>query len=63
MEPITLVTNKRYKGKYVAMRSFKDRTVVASGLKPVEVMARAVKKGVQSPVLLFVPEKNTVNIY
>lgn len=59
----TLVSDKKYKGKYVALKSFAENVVVASGKNPSEVMARANKKGVKEPVLVFVPEKPAVHIY
>ena len=59
----TLVTGKRYKGRYVALKSFRDNKVIASGKKPDDVLERANKKGIPSPVLIFVPEKDTTHVY
>lgn len=53
--------DKKYFGKYIAMPSFAERKVVASGKNPKEVIARAVQKGFPHPVLMFMPEKNTVH--
>jgi hypothetical protein len=50
-------------GKYVALKSFVDKKVVASGNKPSEVAERAGKKGVKNPVIVFVPEKNISHVY
>ena len=58
-----LVKDKKYRGKYVAMNSFSDGKVVASGKEPAEVFQRAENKGVKSPVIVFVPEKNLTHIY
>ncbi len=63
MEKLTLVSGKKYEGKYVAFRSFNDKQIVASGKKLNEVMERAQKKGVRSPVLIFVPQKDHAYIY
>jgi len=51
-----LVTGKKYEGKYVALRSFGDNTIVAYGRKPDRVVKQATKKGAVEPVLVFVPK-------
>lgn len=58
-----IVKNKKYAGKYVAMPSFNRRTVVASGINPTAVVNRAVGKGYNSPVVIYVPDKKTFNVY
>lgn len=58
-----LVANGKYKGKYVALKSFAERIVVASGVDPQAVIARANKKGFDTPVLVFVPENSTTHVY
>lgn len=63
MKPQTLVTQKKYLGKYVALKSLKDNKVVASGKKPIEVVRRANKKGISAPVIIFVPESSMTHIY
>lgn len=63
MDCPVLVTDKKYNGKYVAMQSFNDKTVVASGKDPAKVMAAAIKKGVAAPVIVYIPEENQVNVY
>jgi len=59
----TCVNNRKYIGKYVAMESFNNKTVVASGKDPVDVMSKADKNGVSDPLVVFVPPKGAVNIY
>ena len=60
----TIIKNaKGYAGKYVATNSFNDRKVVASGKDPCAVRQKAIKKGHISPVVFFVPCKNTIHIY
>jgi len=54
---------KRYEGKFVATESFNNKTVVASGKNPDAVIARAAEKGCKSPVVFFVPDRNTIHIY
>lgn len=63
MSTQVLVTDRRYEGKYVAMASFASRKVIASGDNPASVVERAQKKGVTSPVLVFIPKKNVTHIY
>lgn len=63
MECPVLVTDKKYNGKYVALQSFNDKTVVASGKDPAKVMASAIKKGVAAPVIVFIPEENQICVY
>ncbi|MEW6557606.1 MAG: DUF5678 domain-containing protein [Elusimicrobiota bacterium] len=58
-----LIKGKKYNGQYVAVKDFKKPVVVANGTNPEEVYKIAIKKGVQDPVLLFVPSKNMVQIY
>ncbi|NCO38753.1 MAG: hypothetical protein COZ06_12185 [Armatimonadetes bacterium CG_4_10_14_3_um_filter_66_18] len=61
--PQVLVTQRKYMGKIVALRSFSDNTVVASGKDYSEVLDRARAKGVESPVMVRVPAKKTVCCY
>ena len=58
-----IIAEKGYEGKFVALPSFNDRKVVASGKDPFRVAAEAEKLGYKSPLVLFVPKKNTVNIF
>ena len=58
-----LVKDEKYKGKYVALKSFKDNTVVASAKSPDLALKKARQAGVQNPVLVFVPRKTVVHIY
>ena len=58
-----LVRDEKYRGKYVAFQDFNSRDVVASGRDPSKVIDNARKKGVDSPVFLFVPKKGTTYLY
>ncbi len=58
-----LVGEEKYVGKYVALGSFRDKTVVASGTKPADVISSAKQQGYHNPVVVFVPTKNTIHIY
>ncbi|MEK7376746.1 MAG: DUF5678 domain-containing protein [Candidatus Margulisiibacteriota bacterium] len=59
----TLVKDKKYSGRYVALKEFGDKTVIADGKDPNEAIRNANKKGLKDPVILFVPAKDMVQIY
>jgi hypothetical protein len=58
-----LVKTDKYNGRYVAMKSFEDSTVVGSGEDPETALKEAAAKGFKDPVLVFIPEKEMVHIY
>lgn len=58
-----IVGNKKYLGKYVAMVSFNNKSVVASGTDPSIVRKKADKKGVSAPVVIYVPDKDVYNVF
>lgn len=58
-----LVKGKKYVGKYVAMVSFNKKAVVASGKDPIDVRNRAERKGVDCPVIMYVPPKDAFNVF
>ena len=58
-----LVTTDEYNGRYVAMKSFDDNTIVGVGDDPEKALKEAEKKGFENPVLLYIPEKDIVHIY
>ena len=58
-----LIKEERFEGKYVALRSLNDPSPVADGDDPERVYNDAVKLGVKSPLLLFVPIDGMVQIY
>lgn len=58
-----LVTTEQFNGRYVAMKSFDDNTIVGVGDDPEKALKDAESKGYKNPVLMFVPEKDTVHIY
>ena len=63
MSSVTLVADKKYEGKYVALESFTNKRVVASGNNPVRVLNAATKKGFTESVIVFVPKENMTYIY
>lgn len=58
-----LVTTDKFNGRYVAMKSFDDNTIVGVGDEPEKALKDAESKGFKNPVLLYVPEKDIVHIY
>jgi hypothetical protein len=60
---IELLNTDAYEGQYVALRSFEDRVVVGAGHDPATALGEAKKNGVDEPVLLYVEEKDRVQIY
>jgi len=59
----TLVTTDEFNGRYVAMRSFDDHTIVGAGDDPDSALKEAEAKGIRNPVLLYIPEQDIVHIY
>lgn len=59
----TLIKDSGYEGRYVALKSFEDSTVISDGITPQEAYEQAIKKGFARPVLVFVPLKDMVQIY
>jgi hypothetical protein len=58
-----LVKNgEKYRGKFVATGSCNDTNVIASGIDPQKVIAKA-ETLCESPVVFFVPKKNAIHIY
>ncbi len=53
----------KYGGMYVATKAFGDTEVVSSGDNPVKVKEEASKKGIDDPVIFYVPKKGMVSIY
>jgi hypothetical protein len=62
MEKI-LVTTDEFNGRYVAMKSVEDNTIVGVGENPEKALKDAEAKGFKEPVLLFIPERELVHIY
>ncbi|MBN1435521.1 MAG: hypothetical protein JW936_00475 [Sedimentisphaerales bacterium] len=58
-----LVSDPQYAGLFVATASFKDNHVLASGKNAAQVRDEAVKQGIKTPVVFFVPDNDMVHIY
>ncbi len=55
-----LLKDARYHGKFVALRSVTDDTVIAYGDDPREVRRLAAEKGVDNPLTLFVSKEDEI---
>jgi hypothetical protein len=58
-----LINTTEYNGQYVALESESNNTVRGAGATPEEAWNQAKSKGCTSPVLLFVEETDSVQIY
>ncbi len=60
-----ILQEKRFVGKYVALRSASDQTVIAYGDDPSKVVRLAHEVGVREPFIFFVsePEKDVMPSY
>ena len=52
-----------YAGQYVAFDPSANTTIVAHGAKSNRVAAKARRAGVEVPVIVYVPEKDTASLY
>ncbi len=59
----TLLQTDRYNGRWVAMKSFENHTVVGVGDDPEAALHDARAHGHENPVILYIPEKEVVYIY
>ena len=59
----TLIKQKKFYGKYVALKDFNDPKTIADGKDPEEAYARALKKGCSNPMIVYVPMEGMVHIY
>ena len=59
------VPNKesKYEGRYVAMESFAKSKVISYGKNPAAVVNKARGKGIDSPVVIFVPKHGEACLY
>ncbi len=58
-----LINTDEFNGRYVAMKSFDDNSIVGMGDTPEEALKDAERNGFKDPVLLYIPEKDVVHIY
>jgi hypothetical protein len=57
-----IVGDRKYEGQYVALRSFNDRTVLASGTDRADVRQQARLAGCPSPLIQFIPKDETLGL-
>lgn len=58
-----LAINDEYNGQYVALKSSEDDTVIAASEDPEDALNMAREKGVENPIIFYVPDKDMVHIY
>lgn len=58
-----LIKNKKYSGKYVALKDFHNHTVIGLGKTIHAAYKKAAEKGCKDPVIFYVPPKDSVQIY
>ena len=58
-----LFKDEKFNGKYVVIRDFSNSEIITSGDDPKAIYEEAQKKGIKEPLLIFVPNKNMVQIY
>ncbi|HEV56404.1 MAG TPA: hypothetical protein ENN87_02760 [Phycisphaerales bacterium] len=60
----TIVKNAdKYVNRFVATAGLNSSVVIASGKDPLKVREKAIKKGYDRPLIVFVPPKDTVCLY
>jgi hypothetical protein len=52
-----------FAGKYVALKSRIEVTVISSGDNPKKVFDEAKQNGIENPVIIFIPKADSVYIY
>lgn len=58
-----LVEDEKYRGRHVAIIDSECPEVVGDGDTPEEALAKAKQNGYEDPLLLYVPEEDSVHIY
>ncbi|MDD2703451.1 MAG: DUF5678 domain-containing protein [Candidatus Omnitrophica bacterium] len=58
-----LIKDKKYTGKFVAIKNARKPVIVSSGKDPQSVYKKALRCGCSEPVIFFVPEKNAGQTY
>lgn len=59
----TIVHSNKYFNCFVAMPSFKSGCVVAHGQKASSVRRKAIAKGYETPVIIYIPPKGAACLY
>ena len=58
-----LVKDDQLNGKYIAIASMESPAIISSGTDPKEVYDEARQKGCAEPMIVYIPEKDMVQIY
>ena len=59
----TLIKQRKFYGRYVAVKDFSDPRPIANGKNPDQIYRAALKKGCSHPMIVFVPREGMVQIY
>ena len=63
-ENVILVNNsEKFGGMFVALKSFMEKDVTSFGKDPLSVYKDAKNKGIDDPVIFYIPEEDEVMIY
>jgi len=63
MQPLIIAPEAEYRGKYVALQSFQNKSVVASGFNAKSVLEEAKLRGFSAPVIVHIPAEKTLNLF
>jgi hypothetical protein len=65
MDNVNVLVNnsEQFEGKYVALPSFWEKDPVCSGDNPADVYHDAKVKGIEEPVVFFVPREGEAFVY
>jgi hypothetical protein len=58
-----LINTEDYNGKYIALESIENNTIIGSGLTPEEALKEAKQNGNVDPFIVFIPDKDIIHIY
>ena len=58
-----LIKDKKFEGRYVAVKDFNDPSPIADGKTPQEAHALALQKGFKNPLIIYVPMHDMIQIY
>ncbi len=58
-----LIKERKYEGKYVALKDINHPNPIADGKNPDDVYKSAIEKGFKNPLILYVPIHGMVQIY
>lgn len=63
MEDNVLIHDEKYEGKYVAIMPFTKDVVITSGSTSIQVLEEAQKKGIENPVIVYIPKHGSTFLF